>query len=388
MAEGRDPLRYFRIEARELVDQISAGVLDLDPGRSRPPDLVARLLRFAHTLKGAARVVRQTGDRRPGARVRGGARPAPRRRRRRSRPTRCASCCGSTTDRSPAGLVAPTLEQRRPARTRRRTRRRRPGRLSSGRRRRGRAATSRPSPPRRPGLDRAAGRHGRPRRAARRDRRGQRPDRAAARAAGHPGAGLPAGRDARRAAAHRRCAAATRAGVDRRTTGSVHAADYRRARRARPALHRTVDQVERELDEVRGRAEGLRLVAAGTIFTALHRAVRDAADAEGKRVRFDGRGGDIRLDPHLLTQVSNAFLHVGAQRGGARHRAGGASGPRPASRRRARVIVEVDRRGRCAAFRCRDDGRGFDLAAVCAGPRGARRPGDRPTADRATTLTS
>ena len=52
-----DPLRYFRIEARELVDQISAGVLDLDqePG----PDVVARLLRFAHTLKGAARVVRQ-----------------------------------------------------------------------------------------------------------------------------------------------------------------------------------------------------------------------------------------------------------------------------------------------------------------------------------------
>src|SRR4051812_21357565 len=57
MSGSRDPLRYFRIEARELVDQISAGVLDLD---QRPgPDLVARLLRFAHTLKGAARVVRQ-----------------------------------------------------------------------------------------------------------------------------------------------------------------------------------------------------------------------------------------------------------------------------------------------------------------------------------------
>src|SRR4051812_673265 len=58
MAENRDPLRYFRIEARELVDQISTAVLDLDqqPG----PELVARLLRFAHTLKGAARVVKQT----------------------------------------------------------------------------------------------------------------------------------------------------------------------------------------------------------------------------------------------------------------------------------------------------------------------------------------
>src|SRR5689334_24152350 len=57
MAEARDPLRYFRIEARELVDQISAAVLDLD--QQPEPELVARLLRFAHTLKGAARVVRQ-----------------------------------------------------------------------------------------------------------------------------------------------------------------------------------------------------------------------------------------------------------------------------------------------------------------------------------------
>src|SRR3954469_4220994 len=58
MAESRDPLRYFRIEARELVDQISAAVLDLD--QEPNPDLVARLLRYAHTLKGAARVVKQT----------------------------------------------------------------------------------------------------------------------------------------------------------------------------------------------------------------------------------------------------------------------------------------------------------------------------------------
>ena len=52
-----DPLRYFRVEARELVDQISAGVLDL--GQQPGPEPVARLLRFAHTLKGAARVVKQ-----------------------------------------------------------------------------------------------------------------------------------------------------------------------------------------------------------------------------------------------------------------------------------------------------------------------------------------
>jgi two-component system chemotaxis sensor kinase CheA len=52
-----DPLRYFRVEARELVDQISAGLLDLD--QQAGPDLVAKLLRYAHTLKGAARVVKE-----------------------------------------------------------------------------------------------------------------------------------------------------------------------------------------------------------------------------------------------------------------------------------------------------------------------------------------
>ena len=55
-----DPFRYFRVEARELCDDIARGVLDLerDDGWS---DAVARVLRAAHTLKGAARVVRRVG---------------------------------------------------------------------------------------------------------------------------------------------------------------------------------------------------------------------------------------------------------------------------------------------------------------------------------------
>src|SRR5947207_11004878 len=51
-----DPYRYFRIEARELVDQLDSGVLELD--RAPGEEVVARLLRVAHTLKGAARVVK------------------------------------------------------------------------------------------------------------------------------------------------------------------------------------------------------------------------------------------------------------------------------------------------------------------------------------------
>ncbi|MBI2221347.1 MAG: Hpt domain-containing protein, partial [Acidobacteria bacterium] len=55
---ARDQFRYFRIEARELLEQLGQGVLDLEKG-SPGPDLVARLLRLAHTLKGAARVVKR-----------------------------------------------------------------------------------------------------------------------------------------------------------------------------------------------------------------------------------------------------------------------------------------------------------------------------------------
>src|SRR5512133_1962901 len=55
---AQDRYRYFRVEARELLDGLSRGILDLEraPGDKA---LVARLLRHAHTLKGAARVVQQ-----------------------------------------------------------------------------------------------------------------------------------------------------------------------------------------------------------------------------------------------------------------------------------------------------------------------------------------
>ncbi len=53
-----DPYRYFRIEARDLLQQMSAGVLGLEKA-PQDAQLPARLLRLAHTLKGAAHVVRQ-----------------------------------------------------------------------------------------------------------------------------------------------------------------------------------------------------------------------------------------------------------------------------------------------------------------------------------------
>ena len=55
---ARDPYRYFRVEARELLDQLGKGALELEEGAAAPV-LISLMLRLAHTLKGAARVVKQ-----------------------------------------------------------------------------------------------------------------------------------------------------------------------------------------------------------------------------------------------------------------------------------------------------------------------------------------
>src|ERR1700728_2027816 len=56
---AQDPYRYFRPEARNLLDQFAQGILDLEKNGATA-GAVQRLLRLAHTLKGAARVVRQS----------------------------------------------------------------------------------------------------------------------------------------------------------------------------------------------------------------------------------------------------------------------------------------------------------------------------------------
>jgi two-component system chemotaxis sensor kinase CheA len=53
----RDPFRYFRIEAQEIIDTLGRGLLELEKGGDQ--EAVRQLLRAAHTLKGAARVVKQ-----------------------------------------------------------------------------------------------------------------------------------------------------------------------------------------------------------------------------------------------------------------------------------------------------------------------------------------
>src|SRR5258708_787350 len=55
---AKDPYKYFRVESRELIEKLTRGTLDLENGVGGE-NLVPSLLRFAHTLKGASRVVKQ-----------------------------------------------------------------------------------------------------------------------------------------------------------------------------------------------------------------------------------------------------------------------------------------------------------------------------------------
>ncbi len=412
-----DPLRYFRIEARELAEQLGQGVLDLDRGADA--DVTARLLRVAHTLKGAARVVRQPGladrahaledilvpHRDTGGPVspedigrlltltdeitagvealdpppEGARTPAEA-----AVPVSAGSVPAQAAESSP-GPAAERPAAERPAAE-------------------GPAATTpagpRPTPPPGPAPD------------------GGIPDRAAPAAA--QAAPATIGRaptsdvdelldaigeaHARFAPLHNQAEAVHRlhrtadalADQLRAPVGKSPAPDSARVTAAGlagelAALSRrvtdTVEQVERELNEVRGRAERLRLVAASSIFTVLHRAVRDAAEQQAKRVCFEGRGGDLRLDPQMLAQASSALLHV--------VRNAVAHGIETAENRRlsgkaaeGRVVVEVVRRGRYAVFRCHDDGRGFDLDAVrrAAQRRGLLTDGSLPSPDQLVDL--
>src|SRR5688500_3072342 len=54
---NQDPYKYFRIEARELLEGLKQGVMEIE-SKHAIKEIVERLLRFAHTLKGASKVVK------------------------------------------------------------------------------------------------------------------------------------------------------------------------------------------------------------------------------------------------------------------------------------------------------------------------------------------
>jgi two-component system chemotaxis sensor kinase CheA len=365
---AQDPYRYFRTEAREIIDQLSQGVLEFESSRPTP-ELAARLLRLAHTLKGAAGVVKQPEIAASAHEMedvlvpyREARQPLPP-----ERMARLLSLVDAVADRvaalgtgepTSAGATVPATTSATVARP-----------LGPG------ANDAPVTPPRQPHEPVPTMRSDAAEMDELLDAIG------AARTLFLPvrrsvahvervrvGVGLLA---AQLAAPSAQLAAPSAAGGATRRPSGV-GAGRARSTAAEVAeelaslgggLVHTVEQIERELDQIRVLAERLRLAPASTVFTSLRRASRDAAEVQGKRVVFEGHGGDVRLDPQVLSAVYGALLHMvrnavahGIEAEPDRRAAG-----KPAE---GRVVVDVARRGRRVAFTCRDDGRGFDLDAV------------------------
>lgn len=312
-----DVYRYFRVEARDLLDGLAKGALDLEKG-APPPELIARMLRMAHTLKGAGRVVRQR---------------------------EIADLAHAVED----ALAAMRDSDRTPARAQIDDVLRLLDLIGA------RVAALAP----------------------------------AAAPAAAPGELFPAFRpdvpemdlllhgvdDC-----HRHLAAVRRRVP--RLEHARHAADVIQKRLAPSgdlrslagevaeavgALSRDLsdgaEQIDRALAEVRETAERLRLVPASALFTSLERTARDTAQALGRRVVFEGTGGDVRLDAAVLGVVQGALLQL--VRNAVAH---GIEAPpdRLAAGKpeEGRVSLGVRRRGHRVVFTCADDGRGVDLEAV------------------------
>lgn len=124
-----------------------------------------------------------------------------------------------------------------------------------------------------------------------------------------------------------------------------------------------IERVERELQQVRAAGERLRLLPVSTLFVSLERAVRDTARTLGKRAAFRGEGGDIRLDGNVLGALQAALVQVvrNAVAHGVEPEADRVAAGKPLE---GSVVLEVARRGSRVAIACRDDGRGVDVLAV------------------------
>ena len=158
---------------------------------------------------------------------------------------------------------------------------------------------------------------------------------------------------------------------------------------SRQSLATRADNTDREIAEVRGNIDRLRLLSASLLFPALERAVRDAAETLGKEVGFETSGREQRLESHVLTALGEALSHL--MRNAVAH---GIESPQE---RRAHgkpvcgeIRLKIDRHADRILFTCSDDGRGIDVeavrrAAVNRGALSAVRAAELP-ADRALDL--
>ncbi|WP_188566653.1 hybrid sensor histidine kinase/response regulator [Undibacterium terreum] len=125
----------------------------------------------------------------------------------------------------------------------------------------------------------------------------------------------------------------------------------------------STESMERELRQVHDTAERLRLIPVASIFPTLERSTRDAANSLAKKVVLDAGGGDIRLDGQVLDVIQSALVQIirNAVAHGIENPAERKAAGKPVA---GKILLEVTRRGNLLSFVCSDDGRGIDADAV------------------------
>jgi two-component system, chemotaxis family, sensor kinase CheA len=337
---ARDPYRYFRVEARELLEQLGQGALELDKG-SAAPDLVARMLRGAHTLKGAARVVKQREIADHAHAIEDALAPF--------RETGNA-VSREGIDAALKALDGITLRVAELASQ--------PQTESVAGARSGSTVRGLPSvddgflEPVRTNVDEM-------------DVLLEGLTEANVQLAALRRGIAPLMRGRRLAQLLEEQTEAPR--LDRSNTSPRLAATIAELRGLVESVERSfsdgVEQVDRELNQAREAAERLRLLPASFMFVSLERAARDAAQALGKRIAFVTSGGEVRLDAQVFGSIQSALVQAvrNAVTHGIESEAERETAGKPAE---GRVSIDVRRRGHRAVIACRDDGRGVDLDAV------------------------
>jgi two-component system chemotaxis sensor kinase CheA len=335
MEMAHDPYKYFRVEARELVDQLGRGLLDIERG-APPAEQVQRLLRAAHTLKGAARIVKQAAIATAAhaiedilAPLRDQSAPVPR---------SAIDAVLKLVDQIAGHISALGLPE--------------VDALSQ------------------PGFSSEE-----PFQSVRADVADMDKLFDAVTAAHTQLASLRHEFGTLERARHLAELLVEQFTSPRGpTSGRTHDGWSERMRSIAEELAGAVgrfergsmteaDRLEGELKLLRETAEHLRLIPVNAVFSPLERTARDTGLAMGKKVRFEGLGGDLRLDAPVLAGLQGALLHVvrNAVAHGIEPEAERRSSGKPAE---GRIQLRVTRAGRRAIFACTDDGRGIDLAAV------------------------
>lgn len=337
---AKDPYQYFRVEARELLDGLTQGILQLEKGAAAPPsEGVARLLRLAHTLKGAARVVMQPRIAERAHTVEGilttyRESELPLSNSQQSELVRLLDEISSYLA-AISSLATNLTPTRLPAEEPLETLRVEIQEMDSLLQTITEAGVQLGAL--RKGIGNAERLH---------DLTCLLLDLLTVRPAENRDVALAASALAGMARA-RLLAEELRSSLDH----------FQRS------LAVDLERVDGAFVEMRDLTHRLRLIPAQTVFASLERSVRDAAQTLGKRVAFDASGGEVRLDANVLASLRDALMHVvrNAVAHGVESEAERIALAKPPA---GQLRLEVLRRGSRVAFVLTDDGRGIDVEAV------------------------